>query len=86
MTKLNDEQEALLAAVSVAKTKVDQVLETLAEHHARERTEATKPLRDAAVAAAQAGVPARRIGFALGTSDHKTITRYTGGLRIQEVD
>lgn len=84
MTNLNDEQQRLLDDISRVKLEVDADLSRLLEQQAEERWEIQEPLRIAARKAAEAGVPARRIGFVLETSDHKTIKRYTS-IGVQEV-
>jgi DNA invertase Pin-like site-specific DNA recombinase len=85
MTNLNEQQQFLLDEVVRTKAEVDADLQILAKQQAQERAEIQEPLRVAAQRAADAGVPARRIGFALQTSDHKTIKRFTGDLSVTEV-
>lgn len=86
MTNLSEEQKARLQAVEDARREVEADLDTLRRQQEQERWEIQQPLILAAKAAADAGVPARQIGFALRTSDHKTIKKYTSGdVSVQDV-
>lgn len=78
MTNLNNEQIELLDNVKQSRVGLEPLLEALREQQAAEMWDAKQPIRDAAKAAYEAGVPARKIGFALDTSDHKTIKKYIG--------
>lgn len=78
MTNLNEEQAELLASVEAQRVAAEPILDALREQHAQEVWDAKKGIRDAAKAAFEAGVPARKIGFALNTSDHNSIKRYIG--------
>lgn len=76
MTKLSPEQDQLLAAVVDAKKQADA---DIAHRRANfeEGVEKDKaPIYDAVAQAVWAGVPARRLGAAIGSSDHKTIKSY----------
>ena len=77
MTKINDEQAALLKDVAKVKAKTDEALAELEATHATERYYAEAPLRLAVENAVTAGVPLRQIGkFALNTLDYATVRRY----------
>lgn len=79
MTKLNDTQERLLALLGAAKTIADERIAAEEDRMEDRKNKFREPVRKAAKAAAEAGVPARQIGFALETSDHKTIKAYIAG-------
>lgn len=76
MTKLNPDQLALLAAVAELKVELDDDLAKLKEEYLELVEAAKSDLKVAVGNAAAVGVPDRRIGMALGTSDHKTIKSY----------
>lgn len=78
MTNLNTEQAELLASVEAQRVAAEPLIEALREQHAQEIWDAKLGIREAAKAAYEAGVPARKIGFALKTSDHNSIKRYIG--------
>lgn len=79
MTKLNQEQDKLLDTLAAAKSKADEkIADELAKFEAKKYA-LRAPVRKAAQAADRGGVPARQIGFVLGTSDHKTIKAYIAG-------
>jgi len=76
MTRLNPEQEKSLTKVAEVKERLDVTLARLKAEHEQSVDSAKDGLRDAVATAVWAGVPARRIGEAIGSSDHKTIKSY----------
>jgi hypothetical protein len=76
MTKLNEDQQRSLTQVTDVKALVDEEIAKRTEVYMRELEEAKSPLYVAVAEAARLRVPARQLGFALGTSDHKTIKSY----------
>lgn len=86
MTNLDENQLRLLEEVSRAKAAAEVLT---ADAHKRLEEEVWKieeGLRAAARAAHEGGVPLRRIGNALGTSDHGTQKAYVSGPRTYEGD
>lgn len=76
MTKLNDAQAALLAQVGEVNAEVDREIAKHQETFDRQKEAAREPLRAVIALAVAAKVPARRLGEAINTSDHKTIKSY----------
>ena len=73
MAKMNDKQEALLSQLEYARVNYEKFEEDLANEVADRKWEAKAQMRDLVREARVAGVPYRRIGFALQTSDHRTL-------------
>lgn len=84
--KLNAEQEAALELVTDERTKARAKEATaLAELAA----EIQQPVRRAVQRAVELGIPTRQIGFALGTSDYKTVKSYyavADGLTMERLE
>lgn len=76
MTKLNEDQVTLLTAVADLKIELDETFAIYRAAYIELVEDAKRNLKVAVGKAASAGVPDRRIGMALGTSDHKTIKSY----------
>lgn len=76
MTKLNERQENLLKQIEEEKAKVDAILANVKLDYAAVIEVIKEPLKFVVDMAASAKIPARRIGEALGTKDHKTIKSY----------
>lgn len=76
MAKMNELQESLISQLESARVTYDKFEETLAQEVADRKWEARAEMRDLVREARQAGVPYRRIGFALQTSDHNTLVSY----------
>lgn len=76
MTKLNERQEDLLKQVGEEKAKVDAILADVKLDYEAAIEVIKEPLKFVVGMAAAAKIPARRIGEALGTKDHKTIKSY----------
>lgn len=73
MTKLNKEQEWYVEVLETERELVAQADQlALAQYEAQKSDNRTK-LRKLAAAAYQAGVPIRRIGNAINTSDFRTV-------------
>jgi hypothetical protein len=82
LTKLNERQEDLLKQIDEAKERFDAALADCKMDYEVAIEKHKEPLKFVVGMAAFAGIPARRIGAALGTKDHKTIKSYyptTGG-------
>ena len=76
VTKMNDRQEALLSQLEDARANYEKFEEDLAAEVADRRWESKAQMRDLVREARGEGVPYRKIGFALQTSDHRTLQRY----------
>ena len=76
MAKMNDKQEALLSQLEDARVNYEKFEEDLAAEVADRKWEAKAQMRDLVREARGEGVPYRRIGFAIQTSDHNTIRNY----------
>ena len=76
MAKMNDKQEALLSQLEDARVNYEKFEEDLANEVADRKWEAKAQMRDLVREARGEGVPYRRIGFALQTSDHRTLQQY----------
>lgn len=76
MAKMNELQESLISQLEDARVAYEKFEESLAQEVADRKWEAKTQIRDLVREARQAGVPYRRIGFALHTSDHNTLVTY----------
>ena len=76
MAKMNDKQEALLSQLEDTRVNYEKFEEDLAAEVADRKWEAKAQMRDLVREARGEGVPYRRIGFALQTSDHRTLQQY----------
>ena len=76
MAKMNEKQEALLSQLEYACVNYEKFEEDLANEVADRKWEAKAQMRDLVREARGEGVPYRRIGFAIQTSDHNTIRNY----------
>ena len=76
MANMNDKQEALLSQLEDARVNYEKFEEDLAAEVADRKWEAKAQMRDLVREARGEGVPYRKIGFALQTSDHRTLQRY----------
>lgn len=81
MAKMNDKQEALLSQLEYARVNYEKFEEDLAAEVANRKWEAKAQMRDLVREARGEGVPYRKIGFALQTSDHRTLQRYEKDIR-----
>lgn len=76
MTKLNEHQEYFLAEVAKVKLEFDAAQALLKADFDCEVEKLKEPIKAAVGHAVDHKVPARRLGDALNTSDHKTIKSY----------
>lgn len=76
MAKMNELQESLISQLEDARVTYEKFEESLAQEVADRKWEAKTQIRDLVREARLAGVPYRRIGFALQTSDHNTLVAY----------
>lgn len=76
MAKMNKTQESLISQLEHARVIYDTFEEMLAQEVADRKWEAKEHIRRLVREARDAGVPYRRIGFALKTSDHNTLVSY----------
>ena len=81
MANMNDKQEALLSQLEDARVNYEKFEEDLAAEVADRKWEAKAQMRDLVREARGEGVPYRKIGFALQTSDHRTLQRYEKDMR-----
>lgn len=81
MVKMNEKQEALLSQLEDARVNYEKFEEDLAAEVANRKWEAKAQMRDLVREARGKGVPYRKIGFALQTSDHRTLQRYEKDIR-----
>lgn len=73
MAILNEEQKKILAEIEDAREAYEDFEQKLSQEIADRKWVAKKHLRDLVRKARSARVPFRQVGFALGTSDHRTI-------------
>lgn len=76
MAKMNELQESLISQLEDARVTYEKFEESLAQEIADRKWEAKAGMRDLVREARHTGVPYRRIGFALQTSDHRTLVSY----------
>lgn len=76
MTKMNTRQEELLTELEDARTHYEKFEALLAAEVADRKWEAKAHIRSLVREAREYGVPYRRIGIALDTSDHLTLKNY----------
>ena len=81
MTKMTDKQESLLSQLEDARVNYEKFEEDLAVEVADRKWEAKAQMRDLVREARGEGVPYRKIGFALQTSDHNTLKNYETNTR-----
>ena len=81
MANMNEKQEALLSQLEDARVNYEKFEEDLAAEVANRKWEAKAQMRDLVREARVEGVPYRRIGFAIQTSDHRTLQRYEKDIR-----
>ena len=81
MAKMNDKQEALLSQLEYARVNYEKFEEDLAAEVADRKWEAKAQMRYLVREARGEGVPYRKIGFALQTSDHRTLQMYETNTR-----
>lgn len=81
MANMNDKQEALLSQLEDARVNYEKFEEDLANEVANRKWEAKAQIRDLVREARGEGVPYRKIGFALQTSDHNTLKNYETNTR-----
>lgn len=81
MTKMNESQESLLSQLEGARLAYERFESNLAQEVADRKWEAKAELRELVREARLASVPYRQIGFAVGSSDHKTIKDYEANVR-----
>lgn len=75
--RLNYDQEEALTEVRTDKENFDTAVLEMKARFDEEVEHIRRDVADSVKAAVNTGVPLRQIGFALGTSDHKTIKSYT---------
>lgn len=73
MTNLNKDQQYLLASVGSARDEAKEATEEAYERYLKAKWDAEQGLRKAVKAAIAGKVPIRKIGFVIGSSDHKTV-------------
>ena len=81
MAKMTDRQESLLSQLEDARVNYEKFEEDLAAEVANRKWEAKAQMRDLVREARGEGVPYRRIGFAIQTSDHRTLRMYEANER-----
>lgn len=81
MTVMNSKQEELLSLLENARVIYEQFEEELAQRVADEKWEAKTDIRRLVREARESGVPYRKIGIALQTSDHRTLKDYEKNIR-----
>ena len=81
MTKMTDKQEALLSQLEDARVNYEKFEKDLAAEVANRKWEAKAQMRYLVREARGEGVPYRKIGFALQTSDHRTLRMYEANER-----
>lgn len=81
MAILNEEQQALLTQLEEARVVFDVFEEQLRKEMLDRKWEAKTNIRKLVRQARSAGVPMRQIGFALETSDHRTLKDYENDVR-----
>lgn len=81
MAKMNESQEELIGQLVHARADYEKFEEDLVQEVADRKWEAKKTIRDLVRTARAAQVPYRRIGIALGTSDHQTLRNYEADIR-----
>lgn len=84
MTNLDEEQLALLEKVKLSKSAADLLIADAYRRYEDEVWKLEETLRAAAKTAYDAGVPLRKIGTAIGTTDHRTQKSYVSGPRRYE--
>lgn len=81
MAVMNERQQQILNQLEHARATYDEYEARLAKWVADEKWERKKDIRDLVREAREAGVPYRQIGFAIQTSDHRTIQAYEQDIR-----
>lgn len=81
MANMNDNQESLIEQLEHARVIYEKFEDDLAQEVADRKWEAKQHIRSLVRKSRQANVPYRKIGFALGTSDHRTLQRYEKDIR-----
>lgn len=81
MAVMNEKQGDILHRLEKARASYEQFEVELAQRVADEKWERKKELRDLVREARQEQVPYRQIGFALQTSDHRTLKDYEQDIR-----
>lgn len=81
MAVMNDKQAELLQLLEGARVIYDTFEEELAFEVADRKWSAKADIRRLVREAREAGVPYRQIGFALQTSDHRTLKDYEKDVR-----
>lgn len=81
MAVMNDEQTELLKKLEDARVTYEHFEVELAQRVADEKWERKAAIRELVREARDAGVPYRRIGIALQTSDHVTLKNYEKDIR-----
>ena len=81
MAILNEEQTSLVSQLEQARVVYDTFEEALRKEVSDRKWEEKANIRRLVREARLAGVPMRQIGFALKTSDHKTLKDYENGVR-----
>lgn len=81
MAVMNEKQVELIRELELARVTYDTFEEELATEVANRKWDAKAGMRELVREARDAGVPYRRIGMALQTSDHRTLKEYERDLR-----
>lgn len=81
MAVMDGIQQEILSRLERARVTYDQFEEDLAKRVADEKWERKTEIRELVREARDAGVPYRRIGIALQTSDHNTLKQYEQDIR-----
>lgn len=79
MAKMDETQESLISQLENARVTYDEFEAELNKEISERKWEAKENIRTLVREARKIGVPYRRIGFALKTSDHRTIQQYEKG-------
>lgn len=81
MAVMNDKQQEILRKLELARVAYEAFEEELARRVADAKWERKAEIRELVREARDAGVPYRQIGFALQTSDHRTLKQYEQDIR-----
>lgn len=81
MAVMNERQQELLSKLEHARVTYEAYEEWLAQQVADSKWEKKEEMRNLVREARDAGVPYRQIGFALKTSDHRTLKDYEKDVR-----
>lgn len=84
MAKMDETQERLISQLENARVIYEEFEQELMQEVADRKWEAKANMRDLIREARKIGVPYRRIGFAIQTSDHATLKQLEADIRRNE--